>query len=416
MVTVASLSAIQVLELIHPALALLFALSFLTVWIFDRRRVHLVLFFLGLCAYASAIISQILVLPADPGFNAMISAALYVVSTLLIGEGILRRSGLRLGSAIHAGAAVLMLGLVHYLHYVQGGMTGWLGVLDCAVGLVLLSVAMRLWRLAAGPLIDRLLFWVLLCFALHFFPRAFLSVRSAVRGATDAVPWALFDFSMVILGGIMIMTLLATAVVDVIDDIRRDRDTDPLTGLLNRRGFEERATRIASKADQRPVSLILCDIDNFKSVNDTYGHAAGDAVLSELGGILRQITRDGDIAGRIGGEEFAILLPRCDAAGAFRFAERLRTTLMLADFSAIPAVRRVTASLGIAQRHPREPLWDLVSRADAQLYVAKHAGKNCVFVDDSAGRTTAPAEPRVLPKPANGGVLIRFRKPGQSRA
>jgi diguanylate cyclase (GGDEF)-like protein len=185
---------------------------------------------------------------------------------------------------------------------------------------------------------------------------------------------------------------------------------------LNRRGFEERATRIASKADQRPVSLILCDIDNFKSVNDTYGHAAGDAVLSELGGILRQITRDGDIAGRIGGEEFAILLPRCDAAGAFRFAERLRTTLMLADFSAIPAVRRVTASLGIAQRHPREPLWDLVSRADAQLYVAKHAGKNCVFVDDSAGRTTAPAEPRVLPKPANGGVLIRFRKPGQSRA
>ena len=402
----APLSPTQVLELIRPALALLFALSFLILWIFDRNRPHLIFFFVGLCTYTVAITSRILVLPADPGLNAMMSATMYVVSTLAIGEGILRRSGHRFGYAIDAGVAAIVLGLVYSLRDVWAGS---ISILDCGAGLMLLYATIRLRLFATGRLIDRLLFWVLLCCAVQFFPRAFLSVRSV---STDTTLWTLLELSMVILGSIMAMTLLATAVVDVIDDIRRDRDTDPLTGLLNRRGFEERAKTAASKADQRPVSLILCDIDNFKSVNDTYGHPAGDAVLRELGSILRQIIRDTDVAGRIGGEEFAILLPRCDAAGAFRFAERLRTTFMAADFSAIPTSRMMTASLGIAQHHHREPLWDLVSRADAQLYAAKRAGKNRTFVDDPAGWTATPAEPRVLPEPATGDGPLRPLRSG----
>ena len=407
----AALSPTQVLELIHPALAFLFALTFLCMWVLNRNRPHLILFSLGLSAYALAISSEILLLPADMGFNTMEAATLYVASTLLFSEGMLLRSGQRLGYATQIIVAVVMLGLIYAFYYVRPDLLARIYVLNCGLGLLLLLVALRLRYLATSRLIDRLLFWVFLGFALHFFPRTLLSAHSAVLGdsqiaARNSTFWLLFQFSMVVLGGILVMTLLATSVVDVIDDIRKDRDTDPLTGLLNRRGFELLAATKIGRSDNRPANLIICDIDNFKTINDSYGHAAGDAVLSELGNIMRDTIRDSDIAGRIGGEEFAILLPRCDAAGAHRFAERLRTALMAARFSAIPPSRMITASLGIAQHHHREPLWDLVSRADEQLYAAKHAGKNRTFVDASHGKAAQPAESRTAAKPP-------YRDPGR---
>ncbi len=123
--------------------------------------------------------------------------------------------------------------------------------------------------------------------------------------------------------------------------------------------------------------------------------------------------RDSDIAGRIGGEEFALLLPHCDTAGAHRFAERLRTALMEARFPAIPASRTITASLGIAQHRHKEPLWDFVSRADEQLYAAKHAGKNRTFVDTTAIEITQHPEPRLVTKLAGRSGAARLR--GSSR-
>ncbi|MEJ1975326.1 MAG: hypothetical protein WDN49_03910 [Acetobacteraceae bacterium] len=239
------LSPTQVLALIHPALAFVFAFSFLCMWFFNRNRPHLVLFFWALCSYALALTSQIMQIPSDIGSNPMVSAALYIASALILSEGLLLRSGYRLGYAFHAGAAAVLLGLVYYYFYVQPNLTVRIYVLNCGIGLVLVYAAIRLRSLATGRLVDRLLFWVFLGFALHFFPRTILSLGSIPNETAQvfaaSTTWLLFQLSMVVLGGILVMMLLAASVVDVIDDLRKDRDTDALTGLLNRGGFEQRA-------------------------------------------------------------------------------------------------------------------------------------------------------------------------------
>ena len=161
--------------------------------------------------------------------------------------------------------------------------------------------------------------------------------------------------------------------------------TDGLTGCFNRRSFEmqlERDLHMATRMSL-PVSLILLDLDNFKRVNDTFGHEAGDVALRLLADGLRDELRSVDTAARYGGEEFAVILPQAGADGALIVAERLRRRIELME---VPGVGHVTASLGIATFPQHASSRDsLVLAADRALYNAKSAGRNCVCVppDDS---------------------------------
>jgi diguanylate cyclase (GGDEF)-like protein len=158
--------------------------------------------------------------------------------------------------------------------------------------------------------------------------------------------------------------------------------TDGLTGLKNRRAFHEALEAAGSFAerDQRPLSLIMIDVDHFKSFNDTFGHPAGDDVLRTVAGLLRDRVRRHDIVARYGGEEFAVLLPATEGADAGTLAERLRATIAEHAWPARP----VTASLGLATAGSGDDgLADLVARADHALYVSKRSGRNRVTRDDS---------------------------------
>lgn len=160
-------------------------------------------------------------------------------------------------------------------------------------------------------------------------------------------------------------------------------DRDPLTGCYNRRFLQkgllnaelERARRYGT-----PLAVILCDIDHFKRVNDTYGHAAGDQVLADFAGLLLTLTRDTvDSAIRYGGEEFLLVLPQTDLAGAHALAERIRTAFADPSRATIAA----TASFGIAAvpaqaTTPPASSEALIGAADAQLYAAKRGGRNTV--------------------------------------
>jgi diguanylate cyclase (GGDEF)-like protein len=159
-------------------------------------------------------------------------------------------------------------------------------------------------------------------------------------------------------------------------------ETDTLSGLLNRRGFERRAdAAMASAIDQRlPVSLVIADIDHFKSVNDTYGHAAGDNVIAAFAAFLGTAASDHHVAGRIGGEEFAIILPGTNLTAARLFAEGARSALAAMPVEGLPEDRRVTASFGVAELLPGEGTSSLMRRADAALYQAKNDGRDCVRI------------------------------------
>ncbi len=186
--------------------------------------------------------------------------------------------------------------------------------------------------------------------------------------------------------------LLATVAMDVTEASAREQAlaaanaqlqalaaTDSLTGLSNRRVFEERLSSAFSVAhrNSRPLSVLLMDIDNFKKRNDTYGHAAGDEALRLLGGVLLQSVRAGDIAARVGGEEFAFLLPETESDGALIVANRLQTRLRKVD----AGPTGLTVSIGIASLSPTTPNWErLLARADDAMYAAKRAGKDRAVV------------------------------------
>jgi diguanylate cyclase (GGDEF)-like protein len=182
---------------------------------------------------------------------------------------------------------------------------------------------------------------------------------------------------------------LATQVVVALENARlhrmveRQAMVDSLTGLANRRSLEEslrtelaRATRFGDS-----VCVVLADLDDFKSVNDKYGHAAGDEVLKAFAAALRKTARESDVAGRWGGEEFALVLPGTDAAGGARLAERARTAIEEHHVEMPNGdLCAVTASFGVAAFPESHELGEILAAADSALYAAKDQGKNRVVV------------------------------------
>lgn len=154
--------------------------------------------------------------------------------------------------------------------------------------------------------------------------------------------------------------------------------TDPLTNVGNRRRLELALTQEIGRAQRNggQLCVLMADLDEFKQVNDRYGHEFGDRVLIAVASLLRRQTRSSDIVTRFGGEEFLILLPHTDLTHALSSAERIREALLAMVVS--PVSERVTASFGVAEWIGGESVEALLRRADAAMYAAKQAGRNCV--------------------------------------
>jgi diguanylate cyclase (GGDEF)-like protein len=168
----------------------------------------------------------------------------------------------------------------------------------------------------------------------------------------------------------------AGIVVDELE-LRNLARLDQLTGAISRRSFLEEASRAIARLSRydRPAALIMFDIDHFKLINDSYGHPAGDAVLSAVGATCQSLIRNSDSFGRLGGEEFAILLPDTGRTNARAAAERCREALAQMPIPGRPEIH-ITASFGIATLTPNTTIEQWLAAADAALYAAKHNGRN----------------------------------------
>jgi two-component system, cell cycle response regulator len=174
--------------------------------------------------------------------------------------------------------------------------------------------------------------------------------------------------------------------------VERQASTDGLTDLANRRHFEEGLASEISRAERfgGSLALVLADLDDFKQVNDRYGHQAGDDVLRAFADVLRETVRDIDLAARYGGEEFAVLLPQTDLGGAERLAERLREVMEGRQLTPHPGASfSVTSSFGVASFPEAPTPAALFAAADEALYRAKSAGKNCVVCATAGGAVRA---------------------------
>lgn len=164
-------------------------------------------------------------------------------------------------------------------------------------------------------------------------------------------------------------------------ELERLSRTDRLTQLLNRGYWEERLQQqfLLYKRHKAPVSMLMFDIDHFKKVNDTYGHQTGDDVIRHVSDMIRKNLRETDIAGRYGGEEFGIILPNTDAAGAMNFAERLRLSVANSEVANEHHSLKYTISIGVAELNIAvRDYKSWLESSDHALYDSKHAGRNRV--------------------------------------
>jgi diguanylate cyclase (GGDEF)-like protein len=179
---------------------------------------------------------------------------------------------------------------------------------------------------------------------------------------------------------------LEQKVKDRTEELQRLTEIDPLTGLLNRRGmmdrFEKENARQARQGGS--MGLLLLDLDNFKQVNDTYGHAAGDVALCSTANILQSMKRSYDHAARWGGEEFLILLPECSEQDLLVIAQRIREVVQSLRIETVTGDFSFTVSIGAHHPKTLQTPDAMLSQVDKALYQAKEAGRNCVFLSNQS--------------------------------
>jgi len=265
----------------------------------------------------------------------------------------------------------------------------WTLVLGVALGTAMISFGVYIngERAGGAAALNEVYYVWPVVFAAYYFPVRVLIAELALVGACYAIAlhvispgpialtrWLIVVTMLVGVGGLI--SRLQARVDDLVSRLSDTARRDALTGLLNRRGFEERLDAELARATraERPLALILGDVDHFKTVNDRLGHPAGDAVLLRVASVLEGVGRRGDTVARFGGEEFVFIVPDADADMAFELAERARVALerTFAD-EPIP----LTASFGtVAFPHDGTTADSLLETADRALYAAKHSGRN----------------------------------------
>ncbi|PWL18667.1 GGDEF domain-containing protein [Falsochrobactrum shanghaiense] len=369
------------LVLIGPSILLVFALYFLAFWMSDKRRRHLLFFAVAVFLFCLGALSQMLKIPFDQGINALVSAFVYTLSVLLLCDGLLRRSGKRISGLLYCVALFFVVGGIAYYFYVERNLFVRIYILNFGIGLIFLFTLWQLHMLRRGSVPEKMLFWLLLAFTSQFFIRTGLTANSLLETPavfSESQFWLILQFSLAVFGVAFALAILAVVVSDKVSTLEVERAMDPMTGLLNRRGFTEQAERLMQNAQEAPLCLLAIDIDHFKRVNDSYGHPVGDNVIRGIGEIIKRVAGPAALCARLGGEEFAVLSPRTDLAAATQLANDIRATIRDASFAGIPATYEVTVSIGIKAAKSHYTLERLLLNSDEALYRAKRAGRDRV--------------------------------------
>ena len=295
-------------------------------------------------------------------------------------------------AVVAAGSALAAL----VMRVADDRLPGWAYQLVLACGTILVSLALlfngeRNGGAAGG---DEVYYLSVVLYSAYYFGRRAVALQVLLIAAAYAATLALIDPGPVapsrwltttglVAGTAVVVRLLSERIERLISELDAAARADRLTGLANRRAFEEQFARDAARAQRTglPLALLVADVDDFKKINDRWGHAAGDAALVAVARVLSASTRSDDPPARIGGDEFAILLPDTDRAAAQDVAERIAEAVTSqGDETALS----LTLSIGIAvQEQGQEPLEDMMRVADVALYAAKR--------DRSRGARTAAA-------------------------
>jgi len=217
------------------------------------------------------------------------------------------------------------------------------------------------------------------------------------RAMTDP-RWLFTMLAIMVLGTSMVLIYGWFLTLESHHRLHDSARRDPLTGLLNRRALDGEFAREFSRARRfhSPLSVIALDIDHFKSINDRFGHAAGDKALATIGELLRSEIRQMDIPVRLGGDEFALLLPETDRFGAAALAEKLLHRLAVTRLQTANGILEMSFTAGVAELTDEDDGWEaMLERADSGLYTGKLAGRNQVATTDPFELLTNPVDVKI---------------------
>ncbi len=386
------------IALLNPAIALVLASAFLALWLYQRSEPHLLVLAAAFAASAAGFLLQYFPVPfAGFAVTKLASSLAFTVAVVCLTGAILSRYGTKVPYVPIAIMATGGMAGFSWFLFVQDDITWRIYSLNFAFGGLCLLLAAELRPVRHnGPVQKALLVLTLLASA-NFLLRTLVAVTihgrfASYDGFYTSAYWTTTQLAHATFSLLIALTLLTSAALDMMGSLRIESHTDPLSGLLNRRGFELRAQALLDRSARAnlPVALVLADLDHFKTVNDRYGHATGDLVIVDFAGRLRQAAGSRGLASRIGGEEFAILLPLADLGAARLFAEAVRTAFATAGMNGLTPGIRLTASFGVAARSDGEPLAPLMARADEALYKAKQNGRDSVRLSYQRPRSLFP--------------------------
>jgi diguanylate cyclase (GGDEF)-like protein len=386
--------------MLNPTIGLLFASAFFLLWTNQRGQGYI------LMVAASYVVSSLgfVIQDVGPNFEGELeripSNICFLITGYLLIGGVIKRYGLRIPHATMAGLVIVgAIGQVWFV-LMQPDLTARVFLVNFLLGCFSLIGAIWLWGVDKRHFVDRLLFWVTVLCAVNFLLRP-ASIMLLAGGFTDfgsfqqSFYWTTVQFTQVMISVLFALTLMVAIALDLIAELRREAYTDKLSELLNRRGFEQEAGAALKDcaARRQPACLLIVDLDHFKSINDTWGHAVGDQVISLFGRHVAASLRPGMVAGRIGGEEFAVLIADTELGAARRFAEGLRTDFPGGSAGFLPGPLSPTVSIGLCMAGPGTELYDLLHRADEALYHAKRLGRNQVQVFTPRESAAVAAQP-----------------------
>ncbi|WP_298465347.1 GGDEF domain-containing protein [uncultured Erythrobacter sp.] len=373
----------QILGLLTPLMALLFAATFAVFWRAGRMKRHVLGFALGYLSFSIGFLVTHF-LPGDGFYTFHTTQAFYTLGVTFFLGSVCERVGQRLHlptiATIYAISALVLALAISFTN-------------DAGPALILVNIGYgAMYMVGLTTLIgaqrrdwsDIAIIFLIAFSACDFFIRPSLTVmfeQTIPAGEyQQSVYYSLIGLVLGVKSIMGAMILIGATIVEWTNTLRESSEKDPLTGLNNRAAFEDSMRSVIPRAQNegRPFSLVVADIDLFKQVNDIWGHQAGDQAISGFGGLIKNMIRGCDTAGRIGGEEFCIAVWNCENEPAERLAERIRQAFARYEHEGLSNDIRLTASFGVATARDGETYEHLFARADEALYRAKSSGRNRV--------------------------------------
>lgn len=384
----------SIYQLLTPIVCYAFSAAFLVIFFYSRKKPSIGLFALSYFFGGTSFVLSIF----RGNFNEIASSIVingsYLLTLCLMTAAFALHFSKKIPYAALITTSTATMALMSWFLLVDHSVTMRTTVMNFGAGLLFLP-ALAIIPRKNCPTIYKAIFWMMAASFVQFYIRTLLTVYFAntpltMENLSSSAYFIAFNFSVTLASIGIALSLCIAIGMEEITDMQRLSETDPLSGLVNRRGFEQEVEQQIelSLARKVPLSLIVCDIDHFKRVNDSFGHDVGDRIIKGFGKIIKGSCRRTDMVARIGGEEFCILLPVATKEMGLLVANGAREAFNKHQFRTIPVGTFLTASFGIAQIQPDDTYEDLFKRADAALYEAKQTGRNkCIVYGDIKPKT-----------------------------